>query len=157
MVESALTHDGDVNKKHRKKKNLPGSYVPNRNAFFITIAHAFAQKIDADILVTGVGEEDYSGYPDCRQGFINKIQDALNTGSEMDIVIETPLMNMKKWEIFRLAQEEDVLNLVLKESHTCYNGIKKINEWGRGCGKCPACNLRKNGWEEFKKWREKNG
>lgn len=151
IVDSALTHNGDVNKKHNTNTNLPASYVPNRNAFFITIAHAVAQKIGANTLVTGVCETDYSGYPDCRKVFVDSIEKSLNLGSDSNIKIETPLMYIDKADTFKLAEDEGVLDLVLKYSHTCYNGSDKMNEWGRGCGDCPACKLRKAGWEEYKK------
>lgn len=149
LVDSALTHNGDVNEQHSRLKSLPASFVPNRNSLFITLAHAFAQKIGADTLVTGVCQTDYSGYPDCRQVFINEIQTALNLGSESDIEIKTPLMYLNKAETFALAEKEDVIDLVIAYSHTCYNGDRTFNEWGHGCGECPACKLRKKGYEEF--------
>jgi len=151
IVDSALTHNGDVNKKHERLKDLPASYVPNRNAMFITITHSLAQKIGADTLVTGVCQTDYSGYPDCRLEFIEAIEDALELGSEVDIDIVTPLMQLTKAKTFELAEKEDVLDLVIQYSHTCYNGDETMNEWGKGCGECPACKLRKKGYEEFSK------
>lgn len=151
LVDSALTHNGNINEAHSRLKHLPASFVPNRNALFITLAHAFAQKIGANILVTGVCETDYSGYPDCRLEFINKIEDALNKGSEVSISIETPLMFRNKAETFLLAEQVGVLDLVIEESHTCYNGDRsKKNSWGFGCGECPACKLRAKGFEEYK-------
>ena len=90
LVNSALTHNGDVNEKHEDNDGLPASFVPNRNAFFITLAHAFAQKINAGVLVTGTCEQDFSGYPDCRRVFIDSINTALNLGSDVNMEIETP-------------------------------------------------------------------
>ncbi|MGM0472230.1 MAG: 7-cyano-7-deazaguanine synthase QueC [Bacillota bacterium] len=151
LVDSALTHnEGDVNQQHERVKELPASFVPNRNGLFITLAHSLAQKIGVETLVTGVCQVDYSGYPDCRQEFIDSIEETLNLGSQAEIEIATPLMNLTKAEAFKLAQEEDVLDLVLELSHTCYNGVAKMNEWGRGCDDCPACQLRKQGYYEFK-------
>lgn len=149
LVESALTSNGDVNKLN--DKGLPSSFVPNRNQLFITLAHAYSQKIGADTLVTGVCQTDYSGYPDCRENFIKSIQFASNLGSDSDIQIETPLMNLTKAETFLLAAKERCLDVVIKESHTCYNGVREeLHEWGYGCNNCPACELRKKGYEEFK-------
>lgn len=150
LVDSALTHAGDVNAQHERLSHLPASYVPNRNQFFITLAHAFAQKIGAQVLVTGVCQTDYSGYPDCRQDFIDAVEKATNLGSDADIKIHTPLMYLTKAEVFKLAEEEGVLELVVKESHTCYKGDREhMHEWGAGCGECPACKLRRKGYEEF--------
>jgi len=152
LVESALTHNGDMNAQHKTSSHLPASFVPNRNQFFITLAHAFAQKIGYDALVTGVCQTDYSGYPDCRAVFIEAVEKATNLGSDADIKIHTPLMYLSKAEIFKLAEDEGVLDLVVKESHTCYNGDREhMHEWGAGCDNCPACELRKKGYIEYKK------
>lgn len=146
-----LSESEDVNASHSVKKELPASYVPNRNAIFFTIAHAFAQKIRASFLVTGISQEDYSGYPDCREEFIEPLEKALNIGSDSDIKFLYPLIHLTKGETFKLAKDEGVLDIVIRESHTCYNGIRdKLFEWGYGCGECPACKLRKKGWREFK-------
>ena len=149
ISDSALISEGNVNEMHPRLKHLPASFVPNRNAVFLTIAHALAQKNGAEVLVTGVCQTDFSGYPDCRLPFIRKMQDALWIGSECFIKIETPLMNLIKAEIFKMAEQEGVLDIILNMSHTCYNGIQKKNDWGFGCGECPACKLRKKGWNEF--------
>lgn len=150
MVDSALTHNGDVNVAHPRLGHLPASYVPNRNAFFLTMAHAFAQKVGAGVLVAGMCQTDYSGYPDCRRFFIDLMQDGLNSGSDCFIEIATPLMYLSKAETFALADAEGVLKLVLEESHTCYNGDRsRHHAWGYGCGECPACQVRAKGWAEF--------
>ena len=150
IVDSALTSGGDVNKKHDRIKDLPASFVPNRNAFFITIAHALAQKLGIELLIGGMSQEDFSGYPDCREIFIDKMVKALNLGSSVDINIQTPLMFLSKAEIFYLAEREKILNMVLEDSHTCYNGNReKRYEWGYGCGECPACKLRAKGWDAY--------
>lgn len=147
LVESALTGAGDVSQV--KENGLPASFVPNRNALMITIAHAFAQKIGAKVLVTGVCQTDYSGYPDCRQMFIMKLSDVLNEGSTANIRIETPLMYLTKAETFQLAADLGKLDEVIELSHTCYNGVRKRKEWGYGCGTCPACLLRAKGYTEY--------
>jgi len=135
---------------NRKGTELPDSYVPNRNAFFLTVAHAYAQKLGFGTIVTGVCETDYSGYPDCRQDFIDAIQKSLNLGSGAKILIHTPLMKLNKAQTFKLAEDIGVLDLVLNYSHTCYNGDTTMNEWGYGCGYCPSCKLRQQGFKEFK-------
>jgi len=149
LVESALTSGGDVTEKHRDRPELPASFVPNRNALFLTLAHAYAQKIGAEVIVTGVCETDYSGYPDCRQDFIDQIQKTLNMGSDSAIVIETPLMYKNKAQVWALAEEVGVYKQVLDDSHTCYNGSRETNPWGAGCGECPACKLRAKGWRDY--------
>jgi len=148
LVESALTSNGDVTKIN--EKGLPASFVPNRNQLFITLAHAYAQKIGAGSLVTGVCQTDYSGYPDCRQDFITQIIKATNMGSDSEIAICTPLMNLTKAETWELAKEVGCLENVRLDSHTCYNGDRSnLHEWGYGCDNCPACELRKKGYLEF--------
>ena len=149
IADSALTHDGDVNEKHSRFSHLPASFVPNRNLMFLTIAHSLAQKIGYEHLVTGVCETDYSGYPDCRDDFVKQTQATLNMSSEARITIWTPLMFLNKAQTWKLAEEVGVLEIVKEQTLTCYNGVMEMNEWGYGCGACPACLLRKKGWEEY--------
>jgi 7-cyano-7-deazaguanine synthase len=149
MVNSALFGEGDVNSNHQDQSDLPASFVPNRNALFILLSHSYAQTMHADTIITGVCQTDYSGYPDCRQDFITSLEGSLNLGSNQNIKIKTPLMYLTKSETFQLAKEEGVLELVLKESHTCYNASAVMNDWGRGCNECPACHLRAKGYYEF--------
>jgi 7-cyano-7-deazaguanine synthase len=141
------------------------SFVPNRNAMMLTMAHGYAQIIGADTLWTGVCQTDYSGYPDCRKVFIDALEKALNVGYETNIQIITPLMYATKAETFKMAEHARALDLVLEESHTCYNGVRGVphdyrdpasetyhgfHEWGHGCGECAACELRAKGWREYK-------
>lgn len=146
---SALTSNGDMNGEHPLNKNLPASYVPNRNALFITIAHAMAQTLGAGVLITGVCETDFSGYPDCRNEFVVSLAKSLNIGAETDIIVETPLMHLDKKQTWELAEEVGILELVRTRTLTCYNGIETLNEWGMGCGECPSCKLRAKGYREF--------
>lgn len=147
--------------------SIPASFVPNRNAMMLTIAHAYAQMVGACSIWTGVCETDYSGYPDCRANFIRALQFALNTGYQTNIDIVTPLMHLTKGATFKLAEEVGVLDLVLNDSHTCYHGVRNENvladgkvqydarhEWGHGCGECPACQLRAKGWLDYKALRD---
>lgn len=148
IVESALTSNGDVNEKN--DKGLPASFVPNRNQLFITLAHALAQKIGAKSLVTGVCQTDYSGYPDCRMEFIRELANTSNLGSMSDIHIHTPLMYLTKADTWAFANRLKVLDEVVKMSHTCYNGAREEQyDWGFGCNNCPACKLRREGYEEY--------
>ncbi len=140
----------DINAMHRHRPNLPASFVPNRNAVFFTAAHAYAQKMGLDHIITGINQTDYSGYPDCRTPFIETLEKALNLGSEADIHFLYPLIHMTKAETFKMAEEEGVLDIIIKETHTCYNGDREhFHAWGYGCGKCPACLLRQKGWEAY--------
>lgn len=151
LGDSALLTEGaDVTAAHSHKPNLPASYVPNRNAFMLTLAHAYAQKVGATRVVTGVCQTDYSGYPDCRLGFINALERALNAGAESKILIDTPLMFLDKKETFQLAEEIGFLPMVIEHARTCYNGdIETRHDWGTGCGTCPSCTLKKAGYEQF--------
>ncbi len=133
-----------------QNKDLPNSFVPNRNAIFITLLHSYAQKLGASNIALGVSQADFSGYPDCKEDFIKSIEHALNLGSNTAIKIVTPLMFLNKAQEFQMAKDLGVLDLVIKETHTCYQGERKIlHAYGYGCNKCPACQLRKKGYEEF--------
>ncbi|WP_024954162.1 7-cyano-7-deazaguanine synthase QueC [Sulfurospirillum arcachonense] len=152
LNDSALI-DGslDISSSHRTKPNLPASFVPNRNAIFFTLAHAYAQKLGINNIIVGINQTDYSGYPDCRQNFIEALEISLNLGSESDIKFHYPLMHLSKGETFKMSENEGILDMVIDESHTCYNGDHNTkNEWGYGCGECPACILRAKGWEDYK-------
>lgn len=151
LVTSALIGNvDDVAKPHPKKPGLPASFVPGRNALFLVLAHAHAQEIGASVIITGVCQTDYSGYPDCRGAFITALEQALNLGYQTDISISTPLMNRTKAETFALAAKDGFLHEVLENSHTCYRGNHTDRHpWGYGCNNCPACELRRKGYEEF--------
>lgn len=150
MESSGLVTGGDVSSGHEYLKDLPASFVPARNALFLTIAFGLAMEARATFIYTGVCQTDYSGYPDCRQEFIAQLNAALNVGYQSEIYICTPLMDLTKAETFALAESVDVLRIVIEHSHTCYNGIRdKVHDWGRGCGTCPACELRAKGWNEY--------
>ena len=155
LVDSALVSTGDVNATNTI--GLPSTFVPNRNQLFITIAHTLAFKLGYDKLVTGVCQTDYSGYPDCRHEFISNLEEVMNYGAGLDgtqhyIEIDTPLMFLTKAATFKLAEQLGCLDIVINETLTCYKGDTETkNDWGQGCGECPACVLRLNGYKEFKK------
>ena len=155
MVTTALKNDEtalNLEDNHPRLKDLPASFVPNRNALFLTIAHAHAQEIEANEVYTGVCQTDFSGYPDCRHEFIVLIEKALNVGYQCDIRIITPLMNYTKAETFYIADKLGMLDDIIELSHTCYNGVRgKFHrfDWGYGCGECPACELRRKGFMDY--------
>jgi 7-cyano-7-deazaguanine synthase len=147
---SALTSDSEIRK---TSSGLPNTFVPGRNIVFFSLAGAIALGREAKYLVGGMCETDFSGYPDCRDDSIKAMQVALNMGMDARFVIETPLMWVDKSGTWALAKElggEALVELILEESHTCYLGDRSVRHfWGYGCGQCPACLLRKVGYEKF--------
>ena len=130
--------------KEQPKGEVPNTFVPGRNLFFLSIAAVYARERNIRHLVTGVSQTDYSGYPDCRDNFIKSLNVTLNLAMDEQFVIHTPLMWIDKAETWALADELGVLDLVRNETLTCYNGIP-----GDGCGHCPACKLRREGLERY--------
>ena len=136
---------------------LPTTFVPGRNLVFFCFAGALAYRRGARHLVAGMCETDYSGYPDCRDDTIKAMQVALTLGLDKRVAIHTPLMWIDKAETFALAVEiggEAFLDLLIEESHSCYLGDRtRRHDWGYGCGTCPACQLRAQGFAKFKSRR----
>ena len=136
---------------------LPTTFVPGRNLMFFCFAGALAYRRGARHLVAGMCETDYSGYPDCRDDTIKAMQVALTLGLDKRVAIHTPLMWIDKAETFALAVEiggEAFLDLLIEESHSCYLGDRtRRHDWGYGCGACPACQLRAQGFAKFKSRR----
>ena len=133
-------------------QNLPSTFVPGRNILFLTLSAAFGVTRGFRDLVLGVCQTDYSGYPDCREEFVASMEKAISLGLDTPVVVHRPLMHLTKAETFQLAATEGVLDLVIRESHTCYEGDREhFHAWGYRCGKCPACELRRKGFEEFQK------
>ena len=132
---------------------LPNTFVPGRNLLFLTLAGALAYRRGLQVIVTGVCETDFSGYPDCRDDTMKAMQLALSLGLERRLVIETPLMWIDKAETWQMAERLGglpLVELIVEETHTCYLGDRvHRHAWGYGCGTCPACVLRKNGWERY--------
>ena len=149
---SALTeHDKDVSAQHELNPDLPASFVPGRNALFLTIAASIAMTRGVNDLVGGMCQTDYSGYPDCRRVFVDSMQTSLSLALDEDIRIHTPLMYLTKAETWKLAAELDVVDIVREHSHTDYNGDRTTwNEWGYGKLDNPASILRAKGYEEAK-------
>jgi 7-cyano-7-deazaguanine synthase len=132
-------------------KGLPSTYVPGRNLVFLTYAAALADRRGLQVLVGGMCETDFSGYPDCRREAIDAMEQALNLGMAQDFRLQTPLMYLTKAETWALSKGlggEALVDLVLEDSHTCYRGDRDHRHpWGYGCGTCPACELRQRGYE----------
>ncbi|MGH7043186.1 MAG: 7-cyano-7-deazaguanine synthase QueC [Acetobacteraceae bacterium] len=133
---------------------LPTTFVPGRNLLFLTYAAAIAWRRGLRRIVAGVCETDYSGYPDCRDDTIKAMQVALNLGLERNFVLETPLMWRDKagaWAMADALGGAALVALIEEHSHSCYRGDRtQRHPWGYGCGACPACALRRAGWE---RWR----
>ncbi|MDD9841748.1 MAG: 7-cyano-7-deazaguanine synthase QueC [Alphaproteobacteria bacterium] len=151
---SALIEGGAI---RMQDNGLPSSFVPGRNLLFLTSAAALAYRRGLDILVGGMCETDFSGYPDCRRAALDRLETALNQGMETDIVIETPLMARDKAAIWAFADElggKALLDIIIKQSHTCYHGQRdRLYDWGYGCNACPACELRAKGYQQWQKAR----
>jgi 7-cyano-7-deazaguanine synthase len=150
ISDTALTRTSAI---EMGNNGLPTTFVPGRNLLFLTFAGALAYRRDAKHLVAGMCETDYSGYPDCRDDTIKAMQVALGLGMERRFVIHTPLMWIDKAATFALAEEiggEKFLRLVIDETHSCYRGDRsQRHDWGYGCGDCPACRLRSEGFARF--------
>lgn len=150
ISDTALTREVEI---EMSKSGLPNTFVPGRNLLFLTVAAAVAYRRGIEVLVGGMCETDFSGYPDCRDDTIKALQVALGLGLERRITIETPLMWLDKAQTWQLAHElggEALVELIVEQTHTCYLGRRERHPWGRGCGQCPACELRKRG---FERWR----
>ena len=150
VSETALTRDVAIT---MGEGGLPNTFVPGRNLIFLTFAAALAYRRGIKHIVTGVCETDYSGYPDCRDDTIKALQVALNLGMERRFVLHTPLMWRDKAATWRLAHElggEALVELIRDASHSCYLGERNTShDWGHGCGECPACRLRADGWKRY--------
>ena len=151
ISETALTRDSEI---RIEKGKLPSTYVPGRNLVFFTYAAALAYRRGIRTLVGGMCETDFSGYPDCRNETLQTLARALSLGTDETFVIETPLMWLDKaatWALTARLGGQPLVDLVVEESHTCYLGIRsRRHAWGYGCNHCPACDLRRKGWE---RWR----
>jgi 7-cyano-7-deazaguanine synthase len=136
------------------ENGLPSTFVPGRNLVFFTLAGAVAYRRGLGALIGGMCETDYSGYPDCRRATLDAVQASLTLGMDRDMTVETPLMHLDKAQTWALADAlggHQLVDLIVEDTHTCYLGDRTYRHaWGYGCGSCPACELRANGWS---KWR----
>ena len=151
VSESSLTQDIAF---AMQANGLPNTFVPGRNLLFLTLAGALAYRRGLDVIVTGVCETDFSGYPDCRDDTMKAMQLALSLGMDKRLVIETPLMWIDKADTWAMAHRlggDALLRLIVEETHTCYQGERgELHAWGHGCGTCPACALRARGYQQFR-------
>ena len=150
VSDTALTRDTAI---EMGAHGLPTTFVPGRNLIFLTFAAALAYRRGHRHLVTGVCETDYSGYPDCRDDTMKALQVALNLGMEKRFVVHTPLMWRDKaatWALAKRLGGAALVEAVLEDTHSCYLGDRSHRHpWGYGCGSCPACELRRRGWEAW--------
>jgi 7-cyano-7-deazaguanine synthase len=151
ISETALTRDMQI---ETAANGLPTTFVPGRNLIFLAFAGALAYRRGANDLVAGMCETDYSGYPDCRDDTIKAMQAALSLGMERRFVLHTPLMRIGKAGTFAMAEDiggKPLLDLVIEATHSCYLGDRTHrHDWGYGCGTCPACRLRADGFASFR-------
>ena len=150
ISDTALTRDVDI---ALRKDGLPNTFVPGRNLLFMMVAATVAYRRGLDVLVGGMCETDFSGYPDCRDDSMKALQVALNLGMATRLKLETPLMWIDKAATWALAQElggAALVELIRADTHTCYLGERgMLHAWGHGCGVCPACALRAQGYATF--------
>ena len=150
VSETSLTRDTAFK---MEQSGLPNTFVPGRNLLFLTLAAAVAYRRDLQVIVTGVCETDFSGYPDCRDDTMKAMQLALSLGMDKRFLIETPLMWIDKaatWAMARNLGGASLVNLIIEHTHTCYRGDREHGHvWGYGCGSCPACELRERGYVKF--------
>jgi len=151
LSDTALTQEKAI---ELQANGLPNTFVPGRNLLFLTLAATIAYRRGATVLVGGMCETDFSGYPDCRDNTIKAQQIALSLGLDSPMTIETPLMFLTKSQTWQLAAQlggEPLVQLSIEHTHTCYLGERgHRHAWGYGCGECPACELRAKGYAEFR-------
>jgi 7-cyano-7-deazaguanine synthase len=150
VSDTALTQDRAI---EMDRSGLPNTFVPGRNLLFFTLAAALAYRRGLQVLVGGMCETDYSGYPDCRDDTLKSLQVTLNLGMDTRMLVETPLMWIDKAGTWAMAQRlggDALVELLAEETHSCYLGDRsRRHPWGYGCGSCPACELRRRGWEAW--------
>jgi len=154
VAKSSLTSSAAIT---RRQDGLPDSYVPGRNLIFLITAAALADRRHAEVLVGGMCETDYSGYPDCRREALDAVEQTILLGMGLKISIDTPLMKLTKSQTWKMAFDlggQKLVDLIIKDSHSCYQGDRShLHEWGYGCGHCDACQLRAKGYSTWVKTR----
>ncbi len=152
LCDTALTQERVIDYDQR---GLPTTFVPARNLVFLTVASAIADRRGQGVLVGGMCETDFSGYPDCRRATLDALESAIALGLDRPLRIATPLMHLSKADSWQLAHDlggDAAVELIREHSHSCYLGVRdQLHDWGYGCGDCPACQLRAHGWAA---WRE---
>src|SRR5262249_50735446 len=150
ISDTSLTRDVEI---RMLDSGLPSTFVPGRNILFFSVAACVAYRRGLKHIVGGMCETDFSGYPDCRDDTIKCLQTTLNLGMDSRFVLHTPLMWIDKAQTWALAEElggRALVDLVIEHAHTCYHGDRtKRHVWGYGCGTCPACQLRADGFAQY--------
>ena len=151
LSDTSLTSEQEI---RLSDKGLPTTFVPGRNILFLTVAGVIGSRSGVRHIIGGMCEADFSGYPDCRDDAVKAVQLALNLGMEARFVVHTPLMWLDKAATWRLAEQlggAALIELIRERTHTCYLGDRSTrHDWGWGCGDCPACRLRAEGWRRFR-------
>jgi 7-cyano-7-deazaguanine synthase len=150
--EIAVSREGEASSNaFAAVQGLPSTFVPGRNLVFLALAAAYGARQGIFDLVTGVCAADAAGYPDCRPAFVAAAQSAVSEALGEAVQIHAPLLHHSKARTFALAEDLGVLDLVLADTHTCYNGDRsQLHPWGYGCDQCLACRERAAGWSEFR-------
>jgi 7-cyano-7-deazaguanine synthase len=152
ISDTALTRESEMT---LGASGLPNTFAPGRNLLLFVLASALAYRRGLKAIVGGMCETDFSGYPDCRDDAIKAQQVAVNLGMDSRFAFETPLMWIDKAATWAMADRlggAALVDLIVEETHTCYLGDRSVRHpWGYGCGTCPACELRKGG---FERWRQ---
>ncbi len=155
ISDTALTETRAI---EMQANGLPNTFVPGRNLIFLNFAAALAYRRGASVLVGGMCETDFSGYPDCRDNTLKALQVAISLGLGSPMTIETPLMWLTKAQSWAMAEQlggPELNDLIIEHTHTCYLGDRSVrHDWGYGCAQCPACDLRREG---YKLWRAAKG
>lgn len=150
ISETAMTRDTAI---EIGENGLPTTFVPGRNLMFLVMAAALAYRRGVAVLVGGMCETDFSGYPDCRRETLDAQMGAITLGMEKKLILETPLMALTKAQSWGLAEQlgaDKLVAIIRTHTHTCYRGVRdRLHEWGYGCGECPACKLREQGWTDY--------
>jgi len=151
ISDTALTSERAI---ELQANGLPNTFVPGRNLLFLTFAATLAYRRGASVLVGGMCETDFSGYPDCRDNTLKALQVALSLGLDAPMTLDTPLMFIDKAATWRLAEQlggDALVKLIVEDTHTCYLGERgELHDWGHGCGHCPACELRARGFAQYR-------
>jgi len=150
LSDTALTSEREI---EMTAGGLPNTFVPVRNLLFFTVAASVADRRGLSVLIGGMCETDYSGYPDCRDNTLKSLQVAISLGLDKSMTIETPLMWLDKAATWAMTEElggEPLIELVIEHTHSCYLGDREHRHaWGWGCGLCPSCDLRRKGYDSW--------
>lgn len=148
LIQSSLTGSSDIPTEGVQEGKIPSTWVPQRNSIFLSLAFAYAENLDADLIYAGMNVLDYSGYPDCRQVFLQAMEKSLNLASKRFVEsgkgfgLSTPLIKMSKAEIINRGL---TLNVPYQDTWSCYQGPDELK---RACGVCDSCRLRLKGFSE---------